>query len=791
MNLSSPEIRRDLIVALLLALVTLAIYGPTVRHDFINYDDGGYIYRNPQVQAGLTKTGLIWALTAFTESNWHPLTWLSHMLDCQLFGLRPGWHHLVSVLFHVANSILLFWVLKRMTAAPWRSAMTAALFALHPMHVESVAWAAERKDVLSTLFWMLTMGAYARYAEHSGMTRYLPVAAFLALGLMSKPMLVTLPLVLLLLDYWPLARIRVGKGAASARQRSGSPAKEAERGKSLGRLVVEKLPLLVLAIGSCLVTVVAQSAGGALTPVERLSLHDRVANALMAYLKYIGMAFWPAGLAVYYPYPTALPAWQWIGAAMTLAVVSAVVLWQRRRRRYLLGGWLWFLGTLVPVIGVVQVGTQAMADRYTYIPYVGLFLAVVWGLAELAAARELHSLNVGRGGRPRPDRRRAEPGVAHPGVVGWFRSQGVLPLRMGIIAMSIAAVFGCAVTAWFQVSCWRNSITLFEHSLEVTAGSDVAQDSLGLALMAQRRPKEAIMHYREALRINPFFGPTHYNLGNALEAVGKPDEAIESYRTSLRLRPDLLRARERLVTVLLGAGKRDEAVDQCRLFLRDAPNHHEVRLLLAKALMAQGKTDEAITELQSLLRIHPGQSEVQGLLALAFAELGNALMDQGRNEDAIVRLRESLGLNPAQADVHATLGRSLARAGRNREAIAEYREALRLAPDHLAGLNNLAWVLATSPDSSPGDVAEAVHLAERASHLSGRKDPNCLDTLAAAYAAAGRFPDAIRTGQEGLNLAASSKAYEVAAEIRGHLQQYREGHAYHETAAAQKEVPRK
>ena len=369
---------RDLGVILVLVVAIAAVYGETVFHDFINYDDPAYVTENPRVQRGLTWENVVWAFTTTEQYNWHPLTWLSHALDCELFGLRrPGGHHLHNLLLHVFNSALLYLVLKRMTAAPWRSAAVAALFALHPLHVESVAWVAERKDVLSTLFWMLMLGAYAWYAARPGFWRYLPVVVFLALGLMAKPMLVTAPFLLLLLDYWPLGRWRWEVRAVW--------------------LVLEKVPLFILMIISSVVTFIAQQRGGAMVPVDILPVTRRVEGALIAYVAYLGKAIWPSHLAVFYPYPASVPWWQWVGAAVILTALTALAVWAGRRQRYVAAGWFWYLGTLAPVIGLVQVGQQAMADRYTYMPYVGLFVAAVWGVADFVAARRAAAAAASRG----------------------------------------------------------------------------------------------------------------------------------------------------------------------------------------------------------------------------------------------------------------------------------------------------------------------------------------------------------------------------------------------------------
>ena len=417
-------------VTVLLVVATLAVYAQVIRHDFVNFDDDKYVYENSHVRSGLTWKGIAWAFTTTVGGNWHPLTWLSHMLDCELFGLNAGYHHLVNVLLHILNSFLLLLVLEKMTGAFWRSATVAALFALHPLHVESVAWVAERKDVLSTLFFMLILWAYVPYAERPSRKRYGLICAFLVLGLMAKPMLVTVPFVLLLLDYWPLERLQLdeSKGSDGTRGRPGRSG--GGRKQAALRLIAEKVPLLALVAVSSAVTFVAQQRVGAMSMGTSVPLSGRIANALVSYFAYIGKMFWPSHLAVFYPYRHAVPAWEWAGAALLLVGLSIIVVLAGQRRRYLSVGWFWYLGTLVPVIGLVQVGAQSMADRYTYVPLIGLFLIAVWGAADLTAV--------------------------------WSRG------RTGLRALSGVVIVGCMVATSFQVGTWKNGLTLFGHALKVT-----------------------------------------------------------------------------------------------------------------------------------------------------------------------------------------------------------------------------------------------------------------------------------------------------------------------------------
>ncbi len=465
--------RSEWLIAAALAVATLAVYAQVINHQFINLDDNLYIWDNPMVISGLTLKGLAWAFTTFHAANWHPLTWLSHMLDSQLFRMNAGGHLFVNALIHVANTLLLFFFLKRVTGARWRSAIVAALFALHPLHVQSVAWAAERKDTLSTFFGLLCLLAYARYVEKPSWKKYALVAVWLALGLMAKPMLVTWPFVFLLLDYWPLRRLE------------WRPAEGIERfAKDWLPLVREKLPLFCLVIPSVIVTHIAQARWGAVADLIALPFSWRLANALVSYAKYLLLTFWPDRLAVYYPFSfSGIPAWQVVAALVVLAAITAVALREARRRPYLITGWLWFLGTLVPVIGLVRVGAEAMADRYTYIPSIGLFIALVFGLADLA--------NTWRIGR--------------------------IPIAS---ASAMTILLLGSLTA-YQISWWRDSVTLFERTLSVTSDNAMVQYNLGCALYEQGKIAEAIPHFAEAVRINPNDRHALTNMGMALRKRGE------------------------------------------------------------------------------------------------------------------------------------------------------------------------------------------------------------------------------------------------------------------------------
>jgi protein O-mannosyl-transferase len=514
----APAALQPILAGFALALITLAVFWPVARYGFVNYDDQPYVTENARVQAGLTRASVAWAFATFHASNWHPVTWLSHMVDCQLYGLKPGRHHFTSLLLHVANVLLLFGVLRRMTGATWRSAVVAALFAWHPLHVESVAWVAERKDVLSTFFWLLTMAAYAPYAEIKRQTPnarlqirglYLLALLFFALGLLSKPMVVTLPFVLLLLDYWPLQRF------ACARARGV----QAENQTRTRDLVMEKIPFLVLTVASCVVTLLAQKAGGALASTGIAPVALRLGNAVVSYARYAQKIFWPQKLAIFYPLPSSWP-WESVAAAAVfLVAVSIIAILARRRCPWLAVGWFWFVITLAPVIGLVQVGLQAMADRYTYVPAIGLFIAVVWGVNELAAK--------------------------------WGQSRWA-------IAATAAALAACLILTRVQLGYWKDSVVLFQHALDVTGPSSVACVNEGTALLARGSLAEGIAQLRQGIDLNPNNAYACGQLATALDRQGNTREAVSYYRQSLRIDPDVTESLNNLAWIL--ASTRDASL---------------------------------------------------------------------------------------------------------------------------------------------------------------------------------------------------------------------------------------
>ena len=529
------NVRYDLLVMLVLVLATAVVYLQLNNYDFVNFDDDDYVTENRHVQTGLTSGNITWAFTTFHAGNWHPLTWISHMLDCQLFGLKPGLHHLVNLFFHMANTLLLFLILRRMTNALWQSAFVAALFALHPLHVESVAWVAERKDVLSTFFWMLTMGAYVFYVERRELKRYLLALFFFGLGLMAKPMLVTLPFVLLLLDYWPLRRLQMEKPLADdsvnsekfvkphrkkkERRRSAiraghvsKPEKQIRQQPAIGHIILEKVPFFVLSLVSSIVTYMAQQKGGAVRSLQSFPLTTRIANALVSYCGYIGKILWPENLALLYPHSGMPPVWKVIGAVLFLGIITFLIIRTVKRFPWLTVGWLWYLGTLVPVIGLVQVGMQAMADRYTYVPIIGVLIMVAWGVPEL--------------------------------LEKWRHRNTALA------TVAVITLFIFSFVTWKQVGYWQNNTTLFKHTLEKTTNNPIIHYNLGNLLASQGKFDDAIKQFRESIRISPGYAKAHNNLGNALLYQGRLDEAIGSYREALRINPDYVIAQKNLNNAL-------------------------------------------------------------------------------------------------------------------------------------------------------------------------------------------------------------------------------------------------
>ncbi len=828
-----------LIICGLLAAGTLAIFWPVTHYPFINLDDPEYITQNAQLLTGFSWGNLAWAFQTGYAANWHPLTWISHLVDVQIFSLNAGGHHLSSLILHALNTVLLFLLVRSMTGAFWRSALVAALFGLHPLHVESVAWAAERKDVLSALFFLLTLLAYVRYSRTTAASQgrrrliwYGLTLLLFALGLMSKPMLVTVPCLLLLLDYWPLGRIAIQHWSEL---KISKP--------QLYALLAEKVPFLLLAAASSVVTFVVQDKGQAVGSVESLAFGPRLANAFLSYLKYLAKTVWPADLAIFYPHPFlryniedplfTLPA---IAAALVLAALSAAVLLRARQQPWLSTGWFWFLGMLVPVIGLVQVGSQGLADRYTYLPLIGLFICFVWAFAELAAVRT------------------------------WTK-----PLMAGA---GVLAILACAGLTSRQVRFWRDDVALFSHAIAATTNNAQAHFNLASALGREGKYDLAINHLRTALELIPSHPGAHYNLGMAFMAQGKLEEAAADYEAAVRLQPGYYAAHNNLGLVLMNLGRFDaalvdfqacaqlepgspmplcnmglaylaegntaEAAERFEQALRMQPALVEAMAGLGRALAIQGKWDEAQLRFREALRLAPGDLDLQLNLANTLLEAGRtneaaacfsealradpelpqktlkagkACLAQGQLELALARFVIAARLQPENAEVQESLGMIYAQKGRIAEAVTHFEHCLRLRPDaqswynlglahvmqgHLGkaitnyqqavslkpdwaqASNDLAWLLATHPDAAFRKGAEAVRLAQRACELSGGKEARYFGTLDAAYAESGRFADAIATAEKARGLAAAAGQKELTEAAEKRLELYRQGKAYHQ-----------
>jgi Tfp pilus assembly protein PilF len=590
--------RSPLVLSLILFVGTLALYFPAVDSAFVNYDDPAYVTANAHVLQGLSWNNFAWAWTATVEANWHPLTWISHMADVRMFGVNPRGHHAVSVAMHAFNVVLLFFVLRRATGKVMASAVVASLFAVHPLNVECVAWVAERKSLLSMLFLLLTFAAYGWYAKRRSVSRYVAVAPLFALGLSAKPMIVTLPLLLLMWDYWPLRRLASDSAAHSV---------------TFVQLVIEKVPLFALSAVSSWITLYAQRAGGALGNTELLPLSQRVANALYSYCVYLGKGIWPTGLAVFYPHPEgSLAAWKVVAATLLLVAITALAWRCRERHRYFLAGWLWYLVAMIPMIGVVQVGRQAMADRYAYLPFVGLFAIAVWGGAELFARLRLSSFAAG--------------------------------------AITAALLIVYASMAFLQINYWHSSVTLFSHALAVTSRNGIAEDNLGTALMEMGRPDLALPHFEAAAEFIPQLSTAHYNLGVLQQQQNHADAARREYELALQYSSDATEAAQthsNLGFLLLGQDNPTAAAHEFSAALEINPDKQNSLLGRGIAEYRMSNLDPAVSDLSRAAQIAP--------LAQADYWLGRALEDRGQREASASAYAAALQLSPAMSEAQQHL----------------------------------------------------------------------------------------------------------------------------------------
>lgn len=657
---NDPMIRADssrtILVCAALTAMVLVVYSQTFAFPFILLDDDLLILKNPYLQGGLTAEGARWAFTTVMDAGWIPLTWLSRLVDVSLFGMDAGKHHLVNVLFHLLNTLLLFRVLREATGKAWESGFVAALFAVHPLHVESVAWVTERKDVLAAFFWMLSLGAYVRYAERPGIARYGAVLLFFLLGLMSKPIVVTFPFVLLLLDYWPLKRFRPSPDSSGDPPSRYTPV-------APGRLLLEKLPLVLFSAAISAVTYFSQMSIGAVTPLGGNPLWARAGNALQSYVLYLRRGVWPSDLSVFYPHPGPnLVLWKSAAAGLFLVVATDWVVRRARTRRWLATGWFWYLGTLVPVLGLVQVGGNAMADRNAYLPMIGIYLAVAWGAGEL---------------------------------VSRFRVLGIVTA----VAASIC-LLALGTCASLQVGYWRGSEPLFRRALLVTEENWLAHGLLGGIDAVAGRNEEAAAHYREALRIWPDLPEVHNGLGEVLDRMGRTEEAIANFREEVRIQPHFAPAHYNLGVTYYRIGRFEEAASCFRETLRIRPDHPEAHNNLGVWLLESGRVDGSIAHFREALAIRPAYAEAR-------RNLGMALSRTGALGEAIDHLREAVRLRPDFVEARNNLGVLYARCGKFPEAEAEFREVLRREPEHEGAKNNLAMATAESRKTGRGKTHSA------------------------------------------------------------------------------------
>jgi protein O-mannosyl-transferase len=731
----------------LIALVAL-VFGRLVNAELTNYDDNFYVTFNPHVQSGLSLESTSWAFSSYYAANWHPLTWLSLQLDQTLFGPKPAGFHLTNIVLHGTNAILLFFILRRMTGALWRSWFVAALFALHPLHVESVAWVAERKDVLSGLFWMLTLWAYMLYVEKPGIIRYGALISVFGLGLLTKPMLVTLPMVLLLLDYWPL-------------KRSFSKV-----------LLLEKAPLVILVGVSSLITFQAQAAGGALKSLEWIPFPVRLANSLYTYVAYLFQTLWPIDLAVFYAheFPT-WNDWRVIGAAGLLVFLTFSVVYLGKTRPYLPVGWFWYLGTLVPVIGLIQVGIQGRADRYTYLPLIGVFILIVWGCGDLASKPQL---------------------------------------KKTVVVAGVGAILICCVLSFLQTGIWQNSVTLWQHALAVAKEHASIHQSLGIALNESSRPEEALPHLKKALDLDPSFADHHYNYGLAIQR-DRPAQAAQEFAITVRINPNHLKAHECLARLLGRENKQDEAIHELLEILRLDPHEAQAHISLGLTYMKRFEMVEAQQHFQEALTLQPRNPEVQNYLGLTFAwqqeyetaeghyrkalalndrypealvNLGTSLAHQGKWKEARYYLERAVKLEPRAVGFHCQLALVLNELGDSAGAAKAYETASRLKPDWPQAACDLAWKLATHSDAKNRSAGDALFLAQEACRATASQ-PNAkyLDVLAAAQANMGRFEEAIATIKKALALNSLETTSDQVAAMQARLRQYQGHQPYREPSA--------
>ena len=667
-----------------LILSTLLVFWQVRHFDFVNYDDGSYVYQNPHVLNGLSKDSVVWAFTSCPLGYWQPLTWLSLMVDCQLFGAMPGRIHLVNLFLHIANTLLLFTVLKKMTGSLWSSAFVAALFAIHPMHVESVAWISERKDVLSTLFLLLTLAAYTDYTKSPTIFRYMASLVLFAFGLMAKPILVTVPFLLLLLDYWPLERTR-GRRTEDGGQRKSS----------LGWLIIEKIPFLVLSVVSSIITFLTQKAGGIIYDTKTVPLTDRAGNAFLSYARYIGKLFVPRNLAVFYPFDAGgLVFWQVAMSIVLLIVISVLVIRFGRNRKFLPVGWFWFIGTLVPVIGLVTFTGSSYADRFTYIPYIGLFIMLAWGLPDFLSK--------------------------------WPQRKIVLGPAMIIVLVILG------IRAHQQVGFWKDSFTLFPRAIEVTQNNVVAHNNLGNAYLVLGRFQEAAESYKQAIKIKPDNAKAYNNLGVAYFSIGSYQDAAEAYKQAVKIKPDYAEAYNGLGSACLYLGRYQDALESCRQAINIKPDYAEAHYNLGVIYDKLGRWKDSIEAYKQAIKIKADYT-------VAYNNLGIAYLNIGSFQDALESCRQAINIKPDYAEAHNNLGNAYLSLGRYQDAAEAYKQAIKIKPDYAQAHYNLGVAY-----GSIGSFQEEIESYKRAIRIK----PDFADAhynLGVACANLGRYQDAIES----------------------------------------------
>jgi Flp pilus assembly protein TadD len=717
---SSPisRFRRGTIVLVFLAILIAAAYWPVLANGFV-YDDETYLLRNSHVQAGINAADMGWAFTTIYAGNWHPLTWVSLQADNQVFGMKPWGYHLTNVLLHLGSVCLLFGLFLRLTGCFWPSVWVAVLFAVHPIHVESVAWVTERKDVLSGLFFIAALWCYAAYARRPGITAYALVHAFLTLSLMAKPMLVTAPAVFLLFDYWPLGRIdRSNEHRATSRC---PPI-------SFARALLEKVPIALLALGVGLATLKAQRP--TIRSLEAYTPVDRVENALVSYIVYIAKMLWPTDLAPFYPHlgPT-LSSWQWLASGLAIAAITALGIYWARRRPYFLAGWLWYLVMLLPVIGLIQVGRQAMADRYAYLPLIGIYWIIGFGVAE---------------------------------IVRNMRLPTIVPI-LAVVVILVA----CGLLTRRQVHYWHDSITLWRHTAQVTSRNYLAHYNLGVALQQDGKFDDALDHFRQAIRFFPQYADALNNCGALLERKGDFDKAADHYAKALQADPNDAKAAANLAMIRLREGKVAEARSILEQGLSKNPEAGRLHFCLGILLDKEGNREAATVQFAAAVQAEPGNT-------MAFQNWAMALRSLGKREDAIAKLRAATQLEPRNLTIRACLAALLKEAGHLGEADTEFTQVLQEEPRWLEVANGQAWYLATTPEKADRDGSLAIVLAQEVCSRTNNSVPRFLDTLAAAYAETGQFQRAAQTIQNAIDLGRASENLRQAMQDRLLLYQQRQ-----------------